>query len=187
MNPTPTLETHVPLKGEITVSESNELTSGRPDLPVPTIWQQSVQVKHRMTGENALIWRFDHRTNMFRAYYTERGETDPATGKPAGKFSDRTEWEMCADWIPQVTLAPRELERRAARVKLDEEICKLDSKELAAVTVLLDGDDPVKGLAKLNALRSLGMIKGSPEALADAAAEVKLPAKEPEMKRPSKG
>jgi hypothetical protein len=149
----PTIDTHVPIKVTDLPNEPAELAVGRPDLPTPSLWQNSVQVTHKATGRKAIVVRVDWGTNMFRAFYPEQQ-----------RFSERTEWEHCRDWDVDVTYSPRELERQAARNKLEAEIAKLDPSSFAAVQVLCDDDDPAKALAKLEALRQLGVVKASPEA-----------------------
>ncbi len=158
--PSPSIETHVPVTGELP-KEGVDLAVGRPDLPTPSLWQTSVQVAHKVTKRRAIVARVDYGTNMFRAFYPDEGETGPE-GKPLGRFSERTEWEQCHAWDVSVTFSPRELERQKARAMFEDEILKLDPNEYAAVTALVDGDDPVKGLAKLEALRRLGVLKAAP-------------------------
>lgn len=162
-NPLPSIETHVPLTTNIP-EETNDLAVGRPDLPTPSLWQHSVQVSHKVTKKLAVVARVDWSTNMFRAFYPGDGERGP-DGAPLGRFSERTEWEHCRDWDVSVTFSPKELERQKARTMLEDEMSKLDVSEAAAVMVLVDGDDPVKGLAKLEALRRLGVVKGSAAAV----------------------
>ncbi len=166
----PSIETHIPVKVEIP-AEGDDLAVGRPDLPPPSLWQQSVQVTHKKTGRPAVVARVDWATNMFRAYYPDEGPKG-VDGKPSGRYSQRTEWEHCRDWEPTVTFSPRELERQAARELLEEEIGKLDAKSLAAVSVLCDDPDPAKALAKLEALRQMGVIRATSEVAQVAVAEV---------------
>ncbi len=171
-NPLPTIDTHVPQKAELP-KESADLAVGRPDAPTPSLWQEAVQVTHKITKKVAVVARVDRPCNIFRAFYPNEGELDPNTGNPVGRFSERTEWEACKDWDVSVTFSPRELERQKARTMLEDEMAKLDPSESAAVMVLVDGDDPVKGLAKLEALRRLGVVKGSTEAVKAVMAETK--------------
>lgn len=177
MNPTnqapqaPSLATHVPVKVDLP-DEDTELSVGRDDLPTPSLWQRSVEAKHKITGRRAVVARVDWATNMFRAFYPDEGDPGP-DGKPTGRFAERTEWEHCRDWDVAVTWSPQELERQAAQRKLQGEIATLDPKSLAAVSVLCDDTDPVKALAKLEALRQLGVVKTSAEAAQMAVAEVK--------------
>ncbi len=165
----PSIETHVPKTAEIP-EEENELAVGRPDIPVPSLWQQSVRVVHKVTKQPAIVARVDWSMNMFRAYYPD--EIDPKTGDK-GRFATRTEWQHCRDWDVEVTFSPRELERQAARQLLEDEISRLDAKSLAAVTVLCDDTDPEKALAKLTALKELGVVKVSVAAAKVAVDEVK--------------
>lgn len=166
----PTVETHVPITAEMP-DESTELAVGRPDLRTPSLWQHSVKVTHKVTGREAVVARVDYGTNMFRAFYPNEGPV--IDGKPSGRFAERTEWENCRDWRVDVTFSPRELERQQARVQLEQEIAKLDANSLAAVTVLCDDPDPAKALAKLEALRRMGIIKTSSDVAQAAVAEVK--------------
>jgi hypothetical protein len=167
----PTIETHVPVTVDIP-EEATDLLVGRPDIPPPSLWQHAVEVTHRTSGKRAVVARMDWSTNMFRAYYPDEGERD-ATGRPAGRFAERSEWEHCREWKPSVTLSPKELARQAAREQLEKEIAKLDARGLAAVSVLCDDPEPAKALAKLEALRHLGVVQVSSEAAQMAVAEVK--------------
>ncbi len=171
-NPLPNISTHVPLTANLP-KESNDLSVGRPDLPTPSLWQEAVQCTHKVTKKVAVVARVDWGTNMFRAFYPDEGEIDPTTSKPKGRFSERTEWEQCNAWDVAVTFSPRELERQKALTLLEDEMGRLDPTESAAVMVLVDGDDPVRGLAKLEALRRLGVIKMSPAAAQVVMAETK--------------
>ncbi len=169
-NPLPNISTHVPLVANLP-KEGTDLAVGRPDLPTPSLWQEAVQVSHKVTKKVAVVARIDWGTNMFRAFFPDEGEI--VNGKPAGRFSERTEWEQCHNWDVAVTFSPRELERQAALSLLSDEMSKLDPAESAAVMVLVDGDDPVKGLAKLEALRRLGVVKMSASAAQAVIAETK--------------
>lgn len=174
-NQAPSIETHIPVTVEMP-DEQTELGT-RPDLPTPSLWQRSVQVEHKVTSKKAVVQKVDYATNMFRAYYPEEGELDE-TGKPIGRFAERTEWEHCRDWNVAVTFSPKELERQQARAILDAKVAKLDAKSLAAVSVLCDDADAAKALAKLNALIELGVIKAAPEVAQVALEEMKAePAK----------
>lgn len=168
-NAIPNIETHVPVTSELP-PEGQELAVGRPDIPPPSLWQQSVKVVHKLTGQVAVVVRVDWNTNMFRAYYPD--EIDPNTGKP-GRFSDRTEWQHCKSWDVAVTYSPRELERQAARKLLVEKTARLDAKSLAAVSVLCDDADPAKSLAKLEALVALGVVKAEAEVAQHAIDEMR--------------
>ncbi len=109
-----------------------------------------------------MVARIDHATNLFRAYYPDED-----------RFDSRTEWRQCKDWQVDVTFSPAELQRQAAKTKLDQEVSRLDAAELAAVMVLVDDPDPAKALGKLEALRRMGVIKASPAAAHAAAIEAK--------------
>lgn len=159
----PNIETHIPLTVDNMPSEAAELAVGRPDLPVPSLWQKAVSVTRKVDGRRAVVATVDHAMNMFRAYFPDEGDIDPDTGKPKGRFSSRTDWEQCARWDVDVTFSPKELARQAAKAKLDAEVAKLDAKSLAHVMILCDDNDPAKALAKLEALREMGVIKMPPE------------------------
>jgi len=158
----PSIATHVPLTAEIPEENQGQLT-GRPDLPAPSLWQGKVKVRHRTTGKPAVIVRVDHAMMMFRAYY-------PTDNDGAGRFSERTEWEHCRNWEPEVTFSPAELERQAALKLFEEEIGKLDGRQLATAKLLCDDPDPNKALAKFRLLIDSGMLT-----LPDSAAPVVLP------------
>lgn len=172
MSHQPTIETHVPITTQLP-TEGTDLAVGRPDIPPPSLWQQSVKVVHKLTGRSAVVARVDWSMNMFRAYYPDQGDLDPITKMPKGRFAERTEWEHCRDWDVAVTFSPKELERQAARQRLDEEISQLDATSMAAVMVLCDDPDPAKALGKLEALRRLGVVKASPEAAKTVMTEAK--------------
>lgn len=161
----PSIATHVPVTVEALPDEDPTLASDRPDEPTPSLWQRSVKVRHKATGKPAIVHRVDWATGMFRAFYPDEG--------PNGRFAERTEWEHCRDWDVEVTFSPKELERQAAARQLQEEIAKLDETSMAAVAVLVDGDDPAKALAKIEALRKLGVVKASAEAAVVAVDEAK--------------
>lgn len=161
MNNVPNIDTHIPITSTLP-DESQESLVGRPDLPVPSLWQVAVQVKHKVTGQEAVVARMDHNMNMFRAYY-------PAEQR----FAPRTEWQHCRDWQVSVTLSPKELERQAASAEFRRQTEAMDPSELAAVMVLVDADDPAKALAKLEALRKMGVVKSSPAVVAAAVTESK--------------
>jgi hypothetical protein len=166
----PTIETHVPVTAPMP-EEGTELAVGRADIPPPSLWQHSVKVTHKVTGRQAIVARVDWGTNMFRAFFPNEGPM--VDGKPTGRFAERTEWEHCRDWVVDVTFSPKEMARQAAREKLAEEIGKLDADSLANVTVLCDDPDPAKALAKLEAMRRMGIIKASPETAQAAVDAVK--------------
>lgn len=168
----PSIDTHIPKTASLP-AEPAHLSDGRPDLPTPSLWQNSVRCTHKVTGKPAIVVRVDYGTNMFRAFFPEEGDIDPDTQERKGRFAERTEWEHCANWDVEVTYSPKELERQAARAQLEMEISKLDATGLAAVTVLCDDPDPTKALAKLEALRALGVVKVSSEAAKVAVDAVK--------------
>ncbi len=151
----PSVETHIPEKGELP-PEEERLIADRPDAPTPSLWQRAVKVHHRTTGEPAMVVRVDWGTNLFRAYYSER--KDPITGAK-GTYSGRTEWESCSAWDVETTFSPLELERQVAAAALVEEIASMTEQERALVSVWCDDPDPNKNVAKLQALRVAGMIK----------------------------
>lgn len=171
-NQAPSIATHIPVTVDMP-DEDATLAVGRPDLPTPSLWQRSVQVAHKITGKSAIVQRVDYATNMFRAFYPDEGELDPETGAPKGRFAERTEWEHCRDWNVAVTFSPKELERQAAFKKLRDEMDRLDKTTLALMSVLCEDADPVRALAKLEALRHIGAVKVAPEVAAAAIDEMK--------------
>lgn len=157
----PSIATHEPLKDTTIPDEAATLAVGREDFPVPSLWQRSVRVTHKITGEPAIVHRVDHGTMLFRPFYPNRLNED---GEP-GRFATRTEWEHCHDWNVEVTYSAAELERQATRKQLEDEIAKLDEASVALVTILCDDPDPRKAMGKLKAMLAAGMIKGSQAAL----------------------
>jgi hypothetical protein len=159
----PNLSTHIAVKQELP-KESNVLAVGRPDLPVPSLWQKGVGVTHKVSNKRAVIAAVDHAMCLFRAYYPDETGTaldaEGNTVETEGRFAPRTEWESFANWIPDVTLSPEELERQAARAKWQEEINKLEPDDLEVVAAFIDeSGDPTKMIAKLEVLRRKGLIK----------------------------
>lgn len=158
----PTIETHVPVVAELPDETNDLMMDMRQDIPPPNLWQKSVKAKHKLSGRSVVVARVDWATMMFRAYYPDED-----------RFATRTEWEHCRDWDVEVTFSPKELERQAAKVKLDAEIAQLDAKSLAHVMILCEDPDPAKALAKLEALRAMGVIKASAPAVEAVVAETK--------------
>lgn len=149
----PNQSTHVPVMVVVPAETENWTGDGRPYLPPPTLWKVGAEVVNKRTGRRAAIRVVDHMTMQFRAYYPDTGEND-----------GRTMWQHCHEWNVSVTLSPEEETRLAAKRQLDEEVAKLDIDELAAVEVLVDDPNPTKALAKLEALKRMGIIKGAPAA-----------------------
>lgn len=178
----PTPETHVPITVVIP-DEKNDVAVGRPDQPPPSLWQRSVKVVRKLDGKEAVVHRVDWSTMMFRAYYPD--EINRETGEK-GRHSDRTEWEHCRDWNVSVTFSPKEIERQAARKLIDEELAKMDAKNLARAQMLCDDEDPNKAFAKLQMLIEAGFVTklsdGAAKAIVDEKIEVPP---EPAMKRPA--
>lgn len=162
----PSIDTHVPLTAELPPENQGQLV-GRPDLPTPHLWQGKVKVKHKATGRPAVVVRVDYGMMMFRAYY-------PEDNNGAGRFSERTEWEHCHAWEVEVTWSEAELERQAAAKLLEEQIAKLDAKQIALARVLCDDKDPNKALAKLRLLIQGGLVK-MPEEVAASMVEPEMP------------
>lgn len=162
----PSINTHVPLTAELPPEGQGQLV-GRADIPPPHLWQGKVKVKHRVTGKPAIVVRIDYAMMMFRAYY-------PTDNGGAGRFSERTEWEHCRDWEVEVTFSAAELERQAAAKLLEDQISKLDAKQIALARVLCDDADPNKALAKLRLLIQGGLVK-MPEEMAATMVEAVLP------------
>lgn len=158
MSTMPNTQTHIAEVATIPIADG-EWSEGRPPMEAPTLWKSGVKVVHKLTGREAVIFRMDLGTMQFRGYYPDENRLDA-----------RTEWQHARDWNVKVTLHPDDLKRRAAAEVLEKAISSLDPKEVGWATVLLDGDDPIKGLAKLNAMRESGIIKSAPDVLAAAVA-----------------
>jgi len=159
----PHVSTHIAEVAELP-QEPEDHVEDRPDEPTPSLWQKSVKVTHKVSGRDAIVVRVDWYTNMFRAFYpderNDKGEL--------GRFATRREWEHCHDWHVKTTYSPSELARQAAVALLEQELAKLDAKDLALVQVLCDDPDPNKNYAKMMALRAAGLIKATPEVMAAA-------------------
>lgn len=160
----PNAQTHIPVVVVIPADETM-IGDGRAYMQPPTLWREGVEVVHKVSSRRAVVYKIALDTMQFRPYW-------PDEKKHAG----RTEWESCKDWIPQTKLHPNEIARREAQQALQAQMDALDAKEVAAVSVLVDGDDPKKGLAKIEALRALGVIKSPPAAVAAAVEEKAKPA-----------
>lgn len=173
---TPSIATHIAQTADIPAEDQGQIT-GRPDLPTPSLWQAKVKIRHKITGEPAIIARVDHGTMMFRAFYTHRENREGQMGR----WSERTEWEHCRDWDVEVTFSPAELERQAAKKLLEERILQLDPQQIAMARLLCDDPDPNKALAKLTLMIQGGLVK-IPESDAAAALATDLPP-EPTPKR----
>lgn len=145
MSQQPNHETHVPIK--VSIPDDGAFATERAVLPTPSIWQEGVKVKHRSLPLENIVRSVNYTTCQFRPVYDRAGQ-------PAG----RTVWEAFADWEPMVEMSPAEKERRAALAKLQAEMDALGADDLAAVQVLVDDPDAVKALAKLEAMRRLGII-----------------------------
>jgi hypothetical protein len=140
MSNTPNHVTHVPVKVEI--PGDDDFAAERAVFPTPSLWQAGVKVRHRRdANREAIVRHVDYKTNQFR---------------PVG--GSRTTWENCMEWDPLVEPSPQEKERVAALEKLQAEMASLGPDDLAAVQVLVDDPDPSKALAKLEAMRRLGII-----------------------------
>lgn len=145
----PNHATHVPVK--VALPADDDLSVERPRLPTPHLFQEGVVVKSRDGKREGIVRCVDHLTNQFRL----------VEKMPDGSMKNhpRVSWESFANWIPEVRLSAEEQERRAAREKLLVELATLDKDSLAAVEVFADDADPAKALAKIEALRRLGVIK----------------------------
>lgn len=134
--------THTPI--QVTVPTEDDVLLERPRLPTPSLWQDGVRVTHRMDRDRkGIVRRVDWVTNQFRL-----------VGAP------RTAWESCEHWDVLVEKSESERAKDAARDALAAEMEALDVDDLAAVEVLCDDPDPVKALAKLSAMRKLGIVGG---------------------------
>lgn len=160
--PNPSIATHVALTESLPPENQGALV-GRPDLPTPHLWQKQVKVRHKVTGKPAVVVRTDYGTCMFRAFFPDEMNNEGTMGR----FSERTEWYHFKDWDVETTFSPAELERQAAKTLLENQIAKLDAKQIALARVLCDDPDPNKALAKLQMLISADLVK-MPESLAPA-------------------
>lgn len=135
--------THTPIK--VVVPTEDDVVFERPRAHTPSLWQDGVQVTHRKDRERTgVVRRVDHLTRQARL-----------VGQP------RTSWESFDDWDVLVEKSAEEKAKDAARERLALEMESLSQDDLAAVEVLCDDPDPEKGLAKLNAMRKLGIIGGT--------------------------
>lgn len=137
---TPDHTTHQPIR--VMVPTEDDLFVERPRLPTPSLWQVGVQVTHKADPNRAgTVRAVDYVTNQFRLV----GQA-------------RTMWESFEHWNVLVEKTPEEKAKDEAREKLRLEMELLDADDLAAVEVLCDDPDPTKALAKLAAMRKLGII-----------------------------
>ena len=157
MSTGPSIATHIPVTMELP-DEPDRGDVDRPVMPTPSLWQVGVKVKHRETGREAVVRRIEYATNQFRAWFPNEGESGE-DGKPRGRWSERTQWERCDDWKPEVTLSPAELERQKIRAEFEGELAKVDPAMFEDIKVLCDDADPAKALAKLKAYRRMGAMK----------------------------
>lgn len=135
--------THTPIG--VVIPTEDDVLAERQRLPVPSLWQEGVQVTHKADAtRGGVVRRVDHVTNQFRL-----------VGQP------RTHWESFENWLPLVEKSAEEKARDEARDKLAAEMALLGADDLAAVEVLCDDPDPGKALVKLNAMRKLGIIGGA--------------------------
>jgi hypothetical protein len=139
--------THTPVK-VVVPTEEDVIGIERDRLPTPSLWQEGVQVSHRHdASRKGIVRRVEYVTRQFRLV-----------------GAARTMWESFDNWIVLVEKSAAEKAKDEAREVLASELALLDADDLAAVEVLCDDPDPTKGLAKLNAMRKLGIIGGSPAA-----------------------
>lgn len=135
--------THTPIN--VIVPKEDDVGAERERLPTPSLWQDGVMVTHKQDRERkGHVRRVDHMTRQFRL-----------VGQP------RTSWESFDNWDVLVEKSEAEKQKDAAREKLQAELAALDADDLASVEVLCDDPDPAKALAKLGAMRKLGIIGGS--------------------------
>lgn len=139
-NEAPDHTTHQPIK--VSIPTDDDLFVERPRLHTPSLWQAGVQVTHKADPSRAGHVRVvDHMTNQFRL-----------VGQP------RTMWESFENWNVLVEKTEAEKAKDEAREMLRLEMESLDADDLAAVEVLCDDPDPTKALAKLSAMRKLGIV-----------------------------
>ena len=146
------INTHEPVRIEIPNEEAT-LGHDRPDVPAPHLWSYGVVCVHRKSKRKAVVHKVDLNTRQFRAYYPDTAQ-----------FDGRTAWQSFDEWDVEVTLSPKEVERQVAEARFAAELLTLDAIELSSVVALCDDEDPAKRMAKLTALRHLGIVKAKPEA-----------------------
>jgi hypothetical protein len=144
----PNAQTHVPVRVEIPIDDV--ATTERAVIPPPSLWQEGVKVRHKTSGRENIVRAVDHMTCMFRPVYDEQGSPAP-----------RTHHEQMSQWDVVVELSPLEKERDLARQKLEAEIASLSPDDLASFQVLVDDPDPAKAMAKLEAMRRMGILGGT--------------------------
>ncbi|HYE92349.1 MAG TPA: hypothetical protein VEA38_15070 [Terriglobales bacterium] len=132
-------EIHTPTRIEIPTED--DLGVDRQKIPHPGPWQDGVRAKSKKTGEVVWVRRVDTDTRQFRI-----------VGEP------RTKWHSFEDFDPIVEKSPADIAREKATAELAEELAKLTPEQAAMVQVLADDADPVKGLAKLRALKGIGAL-----------------------------
>lgn len=139
-NTAPDHTTHQPIK--VLVPTEDDIILERPRMPTPSLWQEGVQVTHKADPARVgTVRRVEYVTRQFRL-----------VGDP------RTTWQSFDEWNVLVEKTPEEKAKDAARDALAAELESLDADDLAAVQAFCDDDDPSKALAKLNAMRKLGVI-----------------------------
>jgi len=141
MSQTPTVATHRPVMAQLPADE--EVVHERAPIPPPTLWRPGVKVTHKATQREGVVRVVDLYTLQFRLV----GES-------------RTTWQAMKDWDVLVEPTEEERERQSAGDQLREELSKLDAEQLALVEVLVDDPDPRRALAKLHAMRKMGVVDG---------------------------
>lgn len=132
--------THQPIK--VTIPTEDDLLVERGRLPTPSIWQIGVQVTHKADpSRTGTVRAVEYGTRQFRIV-----------------GSARTQWDSFDEWNVLVEKTPAERAKDEARELLAIELDALDADDLAAVQVLCDDDDPAKALAKLAAMRKMGIL-----------------------------
>lgn len=145
MSNAPNHLTHTPI--QVVVPTEDDVHVERPRAPTPSLWQEGVQVTHRADrSKHGVVRRVDYVTRQFRLV-----------------GAVRTSWESFDEWDVLVEKSQAEKEKDVARDKLRAELDALDADDLAAVEVLCDDADPTKALAKLNAMRKLGILSSKPK------------------------
>jgi len=136
----PDHSTHQPIK--VSIPTEDDLHVERPRMPVPSIWQVGVQVTNKADpNRTGTVRAVDHSTRQFRLV-----------------GSARTMWDVFDEWNVLVEKTPAEKAKDEARELLAIELESLDADDLAAVQILCDDEDPAKALAKLGAMRKMGIL-----------------------------
>lgn len=142
-NQQPDHTTHVPV--HVAIPTEDDVLVHRDPLPVPSLWQDGVQVTHRADAARVgVVRRVDHMTRQFRLV-----------------GAARTSWESFDNWIVTVEKSAAEKEKDAARERFVNELATLHADDNALVELLIDDPDPVRAMSKLTLMKKAGLIGAS--------------------------